>query len=192
MGGEFSTNSKSSNGIEISRFVQVLSRFYWFGGYPPWGVGGWVDGGGVGWGHPPCMCACARMHMHARACTCAHTCMHVKHDKHGCLHGGSHLQFPNMFILAFHACACMHMHVHVSRDTPHAPRCPQPICPLPRAAGSPNHQKFISPELIEIIQFCLKNLYLWTFVNSSRLTLITLDTPHPPAPPPWSRRSRNL
>ena len=123
---------------------------------------------------------------------CAHTCMHVKHDKHGCLHGGGHLQLPNMFILAFRACACMHMHVHVSRDTPMPPDAPQHICPLPRAAGSPNHQKFISPELIEIIRFCLKNLYLWTFLNWSRLTLITLDTPHPPGLPPWSRRSRNL
>ena len=186
MGGEFSTDSKSSNGIKISQFVQVLSRFYWFGGVPPLG-GGWVGGGGVGWGHPPHTCARAC----TRACTrmCAHTCMHVKHDKHGCLHGGGHLQFPNMFILAFRACACMHVHVHMSRDTP---ACPQPICPLPRAAGSPNHQEFISPELIEIIRFCLKNLYLWTFLNSSRLTLITLDTPHPPAPPPWSRRSWNL
>ena len=73
MGGEFSTDSKSSNGIEISRFVQVLSRFYWFGGYPPWGVGGWVDRGGVGWEHPPCTCARARMHAHARAHT--HACM---------------------------------------------------------------------------------------------------------------------
>ena len=75
---------------------------------------------------------------------------------------------------------------------PMPPDAPQPIYPLPRAAGSPNHQKFISPELIEIIRFCLKNLYLWTLLNSSRLTLITLDIPHPPAPPPWSRRSRNL
>ena len=75
---------------------------------------------------------------------------------------------------------------------PMPPDAPQPICPLPRAAGSPNHQKFISPELIEIIRFCLKNLYLWTFLNSSRLTLITLDTPHPPASPSWSRRSQNL
>ena len=114
-------------------------------------MGRWVEvelGGGTPHTH-------AHMHTHARMCT--HTCMHVKHDKHGCLHGGGHLQFPNMFILAFRARACMHVHVHMFRDTPHAP---QPICPLPRAAGSPNHQKFISPELIEIIRFCLKNLYL--------------------------------
>ena len=187
MGEEFSTDSKSSNGIKISWFVQVLSRFYWFGGVPPGGwVGGWV-------GTPPMH---VRTRTHACTHTCTHTCMHVKHDKHGCLHGGGHLQFSNMFIFAFHACVCVHVRVHMSRDTPHAPRCPpNPSAPSPEpqgAAGSPNHQKFISPELIEIIRFCLKNLYLWTFLNSSRLTLITLDTPHPPAPPPRSRRSRNL
>ena len=80
--------------------------------------------------------------MYAHTCACtharAHTCMHVKHDKHGCLHGGGHLQFPNMFILVFCACACMHVHVHVSRDhLPMPPDDPQPICPLPRAAGEP-------------------------------------------------------
>ena len=179
------------NLLTESKYLDSFKSYCIFtdlGGYPP---GGWVGGGGVGWGHPP------HMHMHtSHTCThirtCTHTCMHVKHDKHGCLHGGGHLQFPNMFILAFRACVCMHVHVHMSRDTPHAPRCPPTHLPLPRAAGSPNHQKFISPELIEIIRFCLKNLYLWTFLNSSRLTLITLDTPHPPAPPPWSRRSRNL
>ena len=180
---------------KISWFVQVLSCFYWFGGVPPWGwVGRWVGvglgGGEVGWGHPVRTCA------RARARTCAHTCMHVKHDKHGCLHGGGHLQFSNMFIFAFRACACMHVHVHVSRDTPLCPQMPpNPSAPSPEpqgAAGSPNHQKFISPELIKIIRFCLKNLYLWTFLNSSRFTLITLHTPHPPAPPSWSRRSRNL
>ena len=105
-----------------------------------------------------------RAHMHMHACTCAHTCMHVKHDKHGCLHGGGHLQFPNMFILAFCACACVHVHVYMSRDTPLCPQMPpnpSALSPEPQgAAGSPNHQKFISPELIEIIRFCLKNLYL--------------------------------
>ena len=147
MGGEFSTDSKSSNRIEISRFVQVLSRFLLI----------WV-GVGFGWGTPH---TCVHVHAHTHTHVHTHTCMHVKHDKHGCLHGGSHLQFPNMFILAFCACACMHVHVHMSRDTPPCPQMPpQPICPLPRATGSPNHQKFISPELIEIIRFCLKNLYL--------------------------------
>ena len=134
MGGEFSTDSKSLNGTEISWFIQVLSRFYWFGGYP---LGGWV--GGVGWGHLPqtCTCTCARLS--------THTCMHVKHDKHGCLHGGGHLQFPNMFILVFRACVCMHVHVHMSRDTLMPPDALQPICPLPRAAGS--HREPKSPKV---------------------------------------------
>ena len=157
-------------------------------------AGGWLGGCWWSWvGAPPMhMCMC----MHTRSHMCAHTCMHVKHDKHGCLHGDGHLQFPNMFILAFCVCACMHVRVHVSRDTPPCPQMPpNPSAPSPElqgATGSPNHQKFISPELIEIIWFCLKNLYLWTFLNSSRLTLITLDTPHPPVPPPRSRRSQNL
>ena len=90
------------------------------------------------------------------------------------------------------ACTCVCMCL----GTPPCPQMPpNPSAPSPEpqgAAGSPNHQKFISPELIEIIRFCLKNLYLWTFLSSSRLTLITLDTPHSPTPPPWSRRSRNL
>ena len=108
-----------------------------------------------------------------------------------------------MFILVFHAYVYMHVHVHyvymhvhvhMFRDTPMLPDAPNPSAPSPEpqgAAGSPNHWKFISPELIKIIQFCLKNLYLWTFLNSSRLTLITLDTP-PTCSTPWSQRSRNL
>ena len=55
-----------------------------------------------------------------------------------------------------HACACV-------GDTPMPPDAPDtlpPPCPLPRAAGSPKQQNSISPELIEIIQFCLKILYL--------------------------------
>ena len=66
MGGELSTDSKSSNIIEISWFVQVLSRFYWFRGVPPWGVGG----GGVGWVQPH-----TRAHTHMHACTHTHACM---------------------------------------------------------------------------------------------------------------------
>ena len=68
------------------------------------GLGGGIEwvGVGVDGGTPH-----ARVHMHVHTCT--RTCMHVKHDKHGCLHGGSHLQFPHMFILAFSVCACSHV-----------------------------------------------------------------------------------
>ena len=133
MGGEFSTDSKSSNGIEISWFVQVLSRFYWFEGVPPpaagW-VGGWVGVGvGVGWGweHPLCTCTCACMHAHARAHT--HACM---------------LNMINMAasmvaaICNFLTClSSRFMHVHMSRDTPHAPRCPPTHLPPPQSRREP-------------------------------------------------------
>ena len=81
MGGRVSTDFKSSNGIEISRFVKYLLHFYWLGGVPP--GGGWV-GLGLGGGTLTHVC----MHMHAHMHMCAHTCMHVEHDKHGSLHGG--------------------------------------------------------------------------------------------------------
>ena len=82
------------------------------------------------------------------------------------------------------ACACVWWHLPKSPDTP-------PLtCPLPRAAGSRKHQNSISLELIEIFWFCLKILYLWTFLNSYRLQLITPDTPHPPAPPPRAEETR--
>ena len=42
IGGRVSTDFKSSNRIKISRFLQVLLNFYWFGGS--------LDGGGGGWG----------------------------------------------------------------------------------------------------------------------------------------------
>ena len=144
----------------------MLSNFKWFRGSTHLGgvVDGWM-GVEVGMG----MWGVYHANTHAHACTHMHarTHMHVKHAKHakhGCLHVGSHLQFLYMY-----KCVCVCMHVHVCENTPHAPRCPPPTCPLPRAAGSPKHQNSISPELIEIIRFCLKILYLWTFLNSYRL-----------------------
>ena len=118
MGGEYFTDFKSSNGIEISWLVQALLNFYWFWGSTPLGDGRWVlgDEGGCGYvGGVPCTHTCT--HMHAR------THMHVKHAnhaKHGCLHVGGHLQFLYMYTCVYVcvcACAC-------GGDTPHAPRCP--------------------------------------------------------------------
>ena len=136
-----------------SKYLDSFKSYHVFTdlGVPPLGVG-WVGGWGWGWvgrwvglglggGTPMHM----HTHTHAYACMCVHTCMHVKHDKHGCLHGGGHLQFPNMFILAFRGCACVHVCVHVSRDTPMPPDSPQPICSLPRAAGS--HREPKSPKV---------------------------------------------
>ena len=47
IGGEVSTDFKSSNRIEISQLVQILLNFYWFWGPPSrgWGWVEWVCGG---------------------------------------------------------------------------------------------------------------------------------------------------
>ena len=121
-------------------------------GVHPLGGGGWVHGGG-GVGGVPC----------THTCTCMHACMHMhvkhaNHAKHGCLHVGSHLQFLYMYTCVY---VCVRMHVWGTPPMPpDAPDTPPPTCPLPRAAGSPKQQNSISPELIGIIRFCLKILYL--------------------------------
>ena len=151
MGGGFSTKFKSSNRIELSWLVQVLLNFDWFWG-PPLRVGRWLDSVGVGvgmWRGTPC----THMHMHV------HTHMYVKHDKHGCLHVGGHLQFLYMYTCVC-ACTCICMHVGTPHMSTDASRHPPPTCPLPRAAGSPKHQNSVSLELIKIFWFCLKILYL--------------------------------
>ena len=126
------------------------------GVHPPRGVAdGWM-GVGVGMGVWGVSHACTHTHTHMHT----RTHMHVKHAKHGCLPVGGHLQFLYMYKCAcvhVHACTCMCMHVGTP---PMPPDASPPTCPLPRAAGSPKHQNSISPELIEIIQFCLKILYL--------------------------------
>ena len=53
------------------------------------------------------------------------------HVKHGCLHGGWHLQFLYMCV---HVCVCMNVHVHMCWDTSmplDAPRYPHPSAPSP-------------------------------------------------------------
>ena len=114
----------------------IITFLLIWGDTPP---GGWVGGVAWGWGWvwaPPMhVHMCTRTHACARMC--AHTCMHVKHDKHGCLHGGGHWQFSNMFIFMFRACACVHVHVHVSRDTPHVPRCSPTHLPPPQSRREP-------------------------------------------------------
>ena len=142
MGGEFFTDFKSSNRIEISWLVQALSNFYWFWGSTPWGGGGWVHGGGGGYGcvgGVPCTHTCTRMH--------THTHMHVKHAnhaKHGCLHVGGHLQFLYMYTCVC-VCACMRVRVHVCGDTPPCPQMPltpPTHLPPPQSCREPKTAKF--------------------------------------------------
>ena len=168
MGGEVSTDLKSSNEIEISWLVQVLLNFDWFWGSPwGWGVGG--CGWGVVRGCLPHMCTCMHMHVHVYIIGNSqgfpkwgrpfawnyhvyHVCMCMRVRMHVCMH--------------MHACMCMCTCGGISQPSP-TPIHPAP--PTPRATGSWKHQNSISLELIEIIWFCLKIFYLWTFLNSYRL-----------------------
>ena len=104
----------------------------------------------------------ARMYAHAQAHTHACTCM---------LNMLNMLNMDASMLVAicnFYTCinvrVCMCVHARacacVWGHPPMPPEAPPPTCPLPRAAGSPKHQNSISPELIEIIQFCLKILDL--------------------------------
>ena len=156
MDGEVSTDFKSSNRIEISQLVQVLLNFDWFRGSPL--------GVGVVRGCPPHMCTCM--------------CMHASAHMHMCI--WHHREFPGIPPMGaaicmklsclphvhVHACTCMCMCVGAPPTTP-TPSIHPP--PTPRAAGSLKHQNSISLELIKIIGFCLKILYLWKFLNSYRL-----------------------
>ena len=136
-------------------------NFYWFW-QSPLGVG---EVGGWGWVServPP-----THVHMHAHACI---------NDIIGNSQGFPQWGQPFAWNChVYHACMCVHvhacMHVHVRMWWGHPPTTPHPIHPppTPRATGSPNNQNSISLELIEIIRFCLKILYLWSLLNSYRL-----------------------
>ena len=122
MGGEFFTDFKSLNGIEIFWLVQALSNFYWFWGSTPWGGGRWVHGGGGGYG-------CGGV-SHAHACMHACTCML------------NMLIMLNMdasmsaaicnFYTCIHVCMCMCVHVCAFVCVGGHPPCPQmPLTPPP-------------------------------------------------------------
>ena len=147
---------------------------------PPRGWGGWMRVGVVRGCTPP---MCTHMHVHA------HT--HA-YDIIGNSQGFPQWGQPFAWNYhVYHACvcmrvhACMHMHVHMCGG--HPPTTPTPIL---RTAGSPKHQNSISLELIEIIRFCLKILYLWTFLNSYRLKLITPEPSPPTCPTPRAEETQ--
>ena len=130
------------------------------GVHPPGGMAdGWM-GVGVGmavWGDVPCMHACTHTHMHA--CTCMSNMLNMLN-----MDASMSVAICNFYTcINVHECMCVHARACMCMCGGHPsmpPDAPPPTCPLPRAAGSPKHQNSISPELIEIIQFCLKILYL--------------------------------
>ena len=164
MGGKVSTNFKSSNRIEISRLVQVLLNFDWFRGSPLGGGWGW----GVVRGYPPYTCTSMCMHAHTRT----HMCIWHHREFPGIPPMGAAICMKLSCLTHVHVRACMCVHARACAHVWGAPQPPPtPIHPppTPRATGSPKHQNSISLKLIEIIRFCLKILYLWTFLNSYRL-----------------------
>ena len=135
------------------------------GGPPPWGGRRWPDGGGGRYGCVGGYPMHALMHTHVHAHTHACTCMLNMLNMDASMLAG----ICNSIHVCVCVCACMCVCVRACGDTPGGPRYPPPTCPLPRATGSPKHQISITLELIEIIRFCLKILYLRTFLNSYRL-----------------------
>ena len=70
-------NVKMLRIFKQNRIISISSRLieFWCFGLPvALRVGGCLDDGGGGWGYPPHMCTCTRMH------TCTHTFMRGKHD----------------------------------------------------------------------------------------------------------------
>ena len=145
-----------------SNYLDWFECFWIFTDYrgPP----GWVDwdGGGVGLvvGGAPCT------HAHAHTCTHICTCMLNMIN----IDASMGAAICN-FYTCKHVCACMCMCAHACAcvgGTP-IPHTPIHAPPSPRVARSPKHQNSINLELIKIIQFCLKILYLWTLLNSYRI-----------------------
>ena len=126
------------------------------GEHPPWEWVTWVDGCGCGcmilaWMH-------THMHMHV-----------VKYDKHGCLHGGGHLQF--MYILVLLMCICMCTCAWKRHDIGRLTHTHYPHTHTPTRARMAQITKY-AIEWIKITQFCLKIWDLCTFLHLFRLGLV--------------------
>ena len=98
------------------------------------GGGRWVDGGGGQCGCVGClMHTCMFMHAHT------HMQMHAKHVVNMINMDASMLAAICNFYTCIHVCGCMCMCVGTPSMPSDTPRYPPPICPLPRATGSPKH-----------------------------------------------------
>ena len=188
MGGEVSTDFKSSNRIEISRLVQVLLNFDWFQGSPTLGGRGWVDGGWGWWQGPP-----TYVHTHAHA----RMCMHIWHHRESL--GFPQIQWGQPFAWnyhVYHACMCVHVHVcaclHMracAHVWGHPPTTPTPIhpAPHPQSRREPKTPKFNkswtnrdnSILFEDSLPLNIPQL-IWTIADHSRHPPTHL--PHPPEP----------
>ena len=127
---------ESSNRIELSRLVQDLLNFGVLGSLRLWGVSGWVDGVGGGWGCTPHTCT----HTHMHTCIRVHiyTLNMIISIANGNPHWGNPWEFPMMSYVHVHACACMCTCVGGTRSPP-----PTPIHPPPTTHPQ-NQSKFNS------------------------------------------------
>ena len=125
--------------------------------------------GGCGWGVvrgcPSHTCTCMRTHAHACTRMYTHACARaydIIGNSHGISPMGAAICMKLSCLPRMCLCACVHacMCTCVCGAPPKQPPPPYTHPPIPRAAGSPKHQNSISFELIEIIRFCLKILYL--------------------------------
>ena len=114
-----------------------LIEFWCFGLPAALGVGGWVYGGGGGWGVPH-----THVHMHA------HTCMHAHTRMVNMIISckwppplGESLGIPYDVICA---CTCMRVHVHVCGGTLSPPRTHIHPPPTPQGGHPRNQSKFNS------------------------------------------------
>ena len=142
MGGEFFTDFKSSNGIEISWLVQALSNFYWFWGSTPLGGGRWVDGDGGRYG---CVGGCpmdTHMHTHAHAgmhaCTCMSNMLIMLNMDASMLAAICNFYTCIHVCVRVRACACMCMCWGTPPMPPDAPDTPHPPAPSPEPQGAQN------------------------------------------------------
>ena len=111
---------RSSNGIELSWFVQIVLHFYWF--WPPHLSGGsrWVDEYLGDMEDAPA---------HAHICVHAHAVVLKIYMYRNC----NWLPSWVSCLLACLTCVCMHV------GHPLAPSCPHPSAPSPRASGGLNY-----------------------------------------------------
>ena len=187
MGGEFFTDFKSLNRIEISWLLQVLSNFNWF-----WGSHLGVADGWMGWGWVWVCMGVSYAHTHAHTCTrtYAHLHMHVKHAKHGCFRVSGHLQFLYMYTCAcvhVHACMCVGGHPTMPPNVPRHPHLPPPKSHREPKTAKFNKSWTNRDNSILFEDSSPLNNQSWTHIDYS---WSPQTPPHPPAPPPRAKETQ--
>ena len=133
MGGEVSTDFKSSNGIEISWLVEVLLNFDWFWGSPPggWG-GGWMGVGGGERVHP------THVHTHVHARTLTRVWHHREFPGIPPMGAAICMKLSCLPRMHVRVCVCVCACAHVWGYPPTTPHPHPPTPPPPEPQGAQN------------------------------------------------------